>query len=502
MRKTVFLISLLLMVSGVFAQVFHEVDFDEASVELNTTVRLSCDSSGDNCPVNSWRLNWNVPDDAVITSIRDSIDRIEDYERRQESLLLTTNRGQRRTSETVEISMRMTGGAEEIHNGLYKREFSPPGFSGKRNSGYIQNSNIISGWTGYGFQPSFSQSNMTFRGTGSSRVRINFGNGNKTEYYEFFGGNPDNTSLAYEISVGMTGLIQDFKRFPVALMKPTKYEDSVVSWSSGEYVGGSFRMRKNLGDKFLPVLAHETVHGLNERELKWDQTSSTWFDEGSAKYVESMVNLKIKGLGRTSNLFGEDVEYRTTINGSQYKVTLPSKGQREELWSYYQGDRQFMKNWNPIDYSENRDFGYAYSELIIKNFVSRQNGSLRELYDKINSSVKVESNERKWDIYSEHLDLKPCKYDERERFRRCLDQINSHRYTVYRADPVHNDENFSPDPLKLPNRTGKSASIAENLTGKTEIELENLERPINHTDLFSGIQNVLDKLMSFLQRLR
>ncbi len=501
MRKLAFFILLLIMSSGVFAQVFHEVNSDTGEVELNTTVRLNCDSGAENCPVNSWRLNWNIPEEAVIKSIRDSIGQIDESDVQGETLLLTTNRGESRTSETIEISMRMTGGAEEIHKGLYKREFSLPGFSERKTSGYIRNDNIISGWTGYGFQPSFSRHNMTFRGKGSSRLRVNFGDGNKTEYYEFFGGDPENTSLAYEISVGMTGLSQDFKRFPVALMKPSKYEDSVVSWSSGEYVGGSFRMRKNLGEEFAPVLAHETVHGLNERELKWDQTSSTWFDEGTAEYVESMVHLKIKGIGRTRNLFGEDVEYRSTINGSQYRVTLPSKGDREKLWRYYQEDRDFMSDWNPMDYPENRDFGYAYSELVIKNYVARQNGSLRELYDKINPEVKVESNEEKRDMYSQYLDLTPCKYSERQRFDECLDEINSHRYTVYRAEPEYVHERFSPEPLDIPNRTDKSGSIEEDIAGAAEIELENLERPVNQGTFSSGIRKIFERLLNFIQGL-
>jgi hypothetical protein len=219
-------------------------------------------------------------------------------------------------------------------------------------------------------------------------------------------------------------------------MSPEDYSGSVVGWSSGEYVGGSFRMRDNLEDNFLPVLAHETVHGLNERELKWDSSSSTWFDEGTAKYVESMLNLHLQGKDRTRKLFGGNTTYTESRNGDLYRVTSPSAGDPERLWQYYQSDQDFMKNWNPSDFPDERSFGYAYSELVIRNYVARENGSLRKLYGKVRPRNEISSNEEKWNHISQEIDLTPCKYESRSRFDKCLEEINQYDYSVYRAENV------------------------------------------------------------------
>jgi len=502
MRKILIFLAVMAVLAPVSGEVFHEIQSDEDSAQVNTTIRMSCQDDEGQCPGNRWRLSWSLPEDAEIISIRDSLGEIEDYQKIGDQISITSNSGDRRRTETIEIAMDIQRPAEEIHKGLYKREFSLSGFRGERTSGYLQNEDIISGWTGHGFQPVFKDDNMTFRGQGSSRFRINFGEGNETEYYEFFGGNPDNTSLAYEISVGMTGLVQDFDRFPVALMRSDRYEDSVVGWSSGEYVGGSFRMRKNLGDDFLPVLAHETVHGLNDRKLKWDQTSSTWFDEGSSKYVESMVELKLDGRDRARNLFGEDVSYTERRNGTRYRITLPSKGDREALWSYYERDGDFMKYWNPGGYPDSRSFGYAYSELVIKNYVARQGGSLDELYDEIDPDRKINSSEEKWEYYSQKLDLTPCKYDERERFEDCLDEINNYEYKVYRAvSPERNVQDNGIEPIEVPNKTKEDEKVIDLGKNSTPLNDSEIYRNTVETDGFQSIVSALNSVIDYLSSL-
>lgn len=499
MRKILIFLAVLMVLAPASGQVFHEIQSDEDSAQVNTTIRLSCEDDGDQCPVNRWKLSWNLPEDAEIISIRDSLGEIDDYRKTGQQLSITSNSGDRRRSETIEIVMDIQRPAEEINKGLYKREFSLSGFRGGRTSGYLRNDNIISGWTGYGFQPVFRDDNMTFRGQGSSRFRINFGEGNETEYYEFFGGNPKNTSLAYEIAVGMTGLIQDFDRFPVALMSEEKYENSVVGWSSGEYVGGSFRMRKGLGDEFLPVLAHETVHGLNDRKLNWDQTSSTWFDEGTSKYVESMTELKLDGRDRARNLFGEDVSYTERRNGTRYRITLPSKGDRESLWDYYERDGDFMKYWNPSGYPDSRSFGYAYSELVIKNYVAHQGGSLDELYDKIDPGRKINSSDEKWNFYSQELDTTPCKYEDRERFEDCLDEINNYEYKVYRAvSPEKNIQDSGIEPIDVPNKTEeKEGNVIDLGKNSTPLNDSGIYRKTVETDGFQRVISTLNSIIDY-----
>jgi len=484
----------LICFSTASAEVFYEIDANKSSVNMNTTLELECDETSDNCPVNRWNLNWNIPQDAEVITIEDSYGEIEEYSVRNDYVSIKTNSGERRTSETVKIQMKLDRKAEHIHKGLYKRNINLAGFKDDETTGYLHNPDLISGWTGRGFLASYGKSNMTFKGTGSTSIRVNFGNGNRTEYYEFFRGSPKDTELAYEVSVGMTGLVQDFERFPVALMNPDNYEESVVGWSAGEYVAGSFRMRDDLEDQFLPVLAHETVHGLNERELKWDQTTSTWLDEGTSRYVESMVNMHLKGKDRTRKLFGEETTYTETRNGTRYRITAPSSGDPDRLWSYYQGEDDFMKKWNPHDFPEERSFGYAYSELIIRNHVAREDGSLRELYRKLNPSGKVDSNQEKWDLMSQYLDLTPCKYESREKFDECLKQINEYDYEVYRAENITKDSNaIKLTPLEVEKKPNKKY---ENI-----LRGGNINNSIKHNYSSIRYQKVLENLSNTILNL-
>lgn len=464
-KSAILFLVLTVLTSASTGEVFHEIQADRDKARLNTTLKLDCDPETSQCPVNRWRLTWDLPENAVVERIEDSNGQIQDYERQGSQVRIVTNSGQRRTSETVKISATVGEGAEKIHKGLYMRKLNLAGFAGESTQGVMKNSEIISGWTGRNFKTSFTQDNMSFSGTGSTTVRINFGTGNKARYYEFFGGKPENSSKAYEISVGMTGLTQPFQRFPVALMSPEDYENSVVEWSAGEYVGGSFRMRKNLEEEFLPVLAHETVHGLNDRQLKWDSTSSTYLDEGTAKYVESMVQLHLRGKKKARNIFGEDTVYYERRNGTRYRVTEPSSGEKEKLWSYYRENRDFMKNWNPNDYPERRNFGYAYSELIIRNYVVNTEKTLRDLYQNMDPVGEISSNQEKWDYLSRNLDMTPCRYSDRKKFENCLEKINSYNYSIYRAKNISKDTqtlNLEPLEIKKPVKQEKINFTAGN----------------------------------------
>lgn len=493
MKKFFLLFILILISATAYGQVFHEVDAGKDKAAINTTVVLECDPETSNCPVNSWKLEWTMPKNAEVKHIRDTLGEVTEYTVTGEKVQIRTNQGKRRESETVEISMMIEKDAEEIYRGLYKREFSLAGLAGSQSSGYVKAPGLVSGWMGYGSKPVFYDSNMSFATEGSTAVRVNFGNGNKSKYYEYFGIPARNSESVYEISVGMTGLVQDFQRFPVAVMAQEDYKDTVVGWSSGEYIGGSFRMRKGLGERFKPVLAHETVHGLNDRALKWDSTSKSWFDEGSAKFVEFLMQRKLYNEEKTdrppAELFGEEKRYDPNPSDDTY-YTLPPDGDREKLWNYYQNDRDFMKHWNPMQSSENRDFGYAYSELMVRNYVARMNGTLREIYPKIDPGQQIDSPEQKWKIFSQELDTTPCKYESRQKFESCLQKINNHDYRILRAqNPQPGQDQIKIQPIDVPNRTEqfsqRNTVLPENLGAqkiRTVIEqlLDRLNRVLNN----------------------
>jgi len=469
MRKLILAFSLLLLIGFTGAElqeVQYSVDADEDSAEINTSVYMSCDST-------CTGLKWSIPDNSEVLFVKNSRGEME-YEVVDGRVDIPGSRARGRESETINIGTRMEEEADEIYEGLYQRTISIPSFQGVETTGFVRNENLISGRIGFGFDYSFSDEEMRFRGKGPTNVRIKFGEGQESRYFEFFGSKPDNTESAYEVPIGVLGFQQRFARFPVAVMTGSNYDSAVNEWSSGEYVGGGIKIREpaSIEDSFIPVLAHEVVHGLNDRRLNWDQTSSSYFDEGVSKYVESLMRKKMYNEGESNRkpaeLFGEEKQYRIKRDGQRYISTVPPKGDKEVLWNYYQNDRDLMKTWSAFSSSDPdiRSFGYAYSELIVANHVARDDGSIRDLYNNLEVDRKIESPEEKWSLFSEYLDMTPCKYDDRQRFEDCLEDINNHDFPIYSAQPQQGQSGtIQIDQLEVPKRTEPSSNLHSLETG-------------------------------------
>ena len=467
MRKTGLILAVIVFVSLGSSAIVHEVDADRDSAEINTTLELDADE-----PVNSWNVNYRLPENSRIMDITDSYGEIDAYTSENDRVEFSTNSGSRRTEEFVRINYVIDREAREMGEGLYSWDFSFSGYSGQETSGTIKTEDLISGRVGYGFDVSYNQS-MKFRGDGPVRVSANFGQGEETDYFAFFGPDLENITVdemdqAYEIALGTVRYQQRSKRFPVVV--DSSYEGE--EWSAGEYISGRIALRPR--EDAMPVLVHETVHGLNDRLLAWDNTDSAWFDEGVAKHAENLARVKEDGRSRTSELFGSDVTY----SEGGYLYTLPPRGDRDRLWGYYSSDEGYMKAWAPR--RGNRDFGYAYSELIIKNHLVN-NGSITDIYQNVNPG-RVESNEEKWDLYSEYLELRPCDFESRERFNQCLDRINSHGFEVLQAEPVESTGEVKVREVKIPER-------------------EPLSRPVSTLtiqDIFTVFENLVDYLFETL----
>lgn len=494
MKKAVLIGLLIFMAGFASAEVFYEVEVDEEQVLMNTTVQLEC--NGNDCPVNRWRLSWTQPENSEILFIRDSYGAIEDYDVEGNTISMRTNRGEARHEETVQIGFRVEEPAENIYEDLHWRRFRLPSFSDRRTSGIIEVDNLISGWVSHGFRSSFESDQMEFEGHGPVNIRLNFGEGEKTEYYEFFGNRQGYTERAYEISLGTTGLVQEFERFPIAVLPDEVYDQQVNEWSAGEYIQGSIRMRESLDQSFIPVLAHETVHGLNDRELRWDRTGTTYFDEGTSMYVEFLVRNKLYNEGdidrKSSEVFGSEQTYTVERDGERYRYRIPPRGDKEELWDYYRNKDDDMKTWSP-ERHERRGFGYAYSQLMIQNFIARDNGNLRELYNDIEVEHRVDDPEEKWQIYSQHLDMEPCNYESRQRFENCLEEINSYNYPIYTGKPNRDQQTLNLERIQVPNRTVSQPTVPG-------VESEALDNFMYNFLL--GLENFLQNLTNWIYSLR
>lgn len=450
-KKYLVMFFLVLLSLSVSANVSHQIDVREDSADINSSIKMDCTD----CPVSDWQLTWRIPSGAEVLWVNGSEGEAEKVQVNGSSAVITTET-EPKDSELIKIGMRVDSRAKRIAEGLHQREFSLAGFENRTTSVTVKNPELISGWASFGFETGYEKGEMRAVGEGPVNLRMKFGDGEKTKYYEFFEyeptGKEDDT---FRLSVGTLGILQNFKRFPVGVLSDADYNLSVNKWSSGEYVSGSIRLRRSLEEDFLPVLAHEVVHGLNDRYMRWDDTKSSYMDEGIAQYLEYIQRNKRYNSGEIdigpAELFGEDKEYRIEEDGRTFVYTVKSRGNREKLWKYYQEDADYIKKWNPFDYPGERSFGYAYSELIIRNHVMK-NGSVRDIYDKMEFSSKVKDPDRKWEFYGQHLDMTPCKYSSREKFDNCLDDINSYNYPVYMSSPDINGSEIVVEELELEER--------------------------------------------------
>ena len=476
MRATLLVSLMLLFTFSGSADVSHIIDVGVENASLETRVELDCDGR---CP---GGLSWNLPDNGQLEQVEavNADIRGKDHVN-GDSMDLDFSPDIGTDKVVVLMDFSISKPAEEIHDGLYRREFSLPSFSNEETTGEVGADNLLSGKPGYGFETSYGNESMSFQGEGPAYIRIKFGDGEETGYFEYFGDNRGEMQDAYEIPRGMTGLQQDFSRFPVAVIPDEKYNRTLNRWSAGEYFDGVIRLRQSLDDReFKPVLAHEVVHGLNDRKLNWDSTDSSYIDEGTSRFVDHLVRKKMYREGKTDKkpreLFGESVRWDPE-KGDGYYRELPSRGSRDRLWLYYSNGRDLMKEWNPQESPEEwRSFGYAYSELIVRYHVM-QNNSMSEIYGIVNTENEVEDADRKWDLYADEMEMEPCKYENRSRFERCLNRVQEYDYSIYSAKPDRNHSAPQIKKVQVPEREDES-NVTDQLGTVEEVTGNLLERLI------------------------
>lgn len=450
MKKAFVFLAVILFTAVAVAEVQYEVEFDEEKVYTNVSIVSDCDQV---CPGLSWRLM----EGSKVLDVDDGSGELE-YSREDDVLSIEGERT-REENRTVKIQSVVNSSAEHVHEGLYERQISLPSFQDKKTTGVLKNPDIISGRADRSFESSFGEDRIEFRGEGPTNIIVNFGQGYSTEYFEFFGDVHEDPDDAFRLAVGTLEVGPQFERFAVSVMNEEEYMAEHESWSAGQYRSGSIKLRDDLDDNFLRVLAHETAHGLNDRKLSWDETSSSYFDEGTAEYVEFLMQKKRYREEETDigpqELFGEETQYTDTDNPNRY-YQVPPQGDKEQLWNYYRQEEDFMKYWSPAESAEHRNFGYAYSQLVIRNHI-KENGTLNEVYEEMDSLETTESYDTKWSFFSSHMDMEPCNYDSRERFEQCLDDINSFDYEINMADHDYKQGELEIDRINLPNRTRESS---------------------------------------------
>ena len=422
-------------VSG-FAE--HSVDIEGENAYINSTLGFSSEEK-----INYWRIFWEIPKDAEILSIRDTIGEIENYTVNGRSLKITTNKGEKRRNDTLEIRMKVKDVVREKYSPLKTATLSFSGFKGDETKCSVEVDGLISGSFSRNFEASFQGDEMFLKGKGPFNLKIAFSEeGTRYEHFVMF--QDYNVSLAdkfYPYVVSVTGIKPPFDRFPVIVLPDSEYQDTVGNWSAGVYRRGGliFIKKSEMESKTnTSMLIHEAAHGFNEQVMRWDFTNSSYFDEGVAKYLEYLVDKKLEI--RQPEIFGESVLFEE--NGDRYK--LPPRMKPEDLWDYYRLENDFMLDWNPRE--SNRNFGYAYSELMIRNYVLK-NGydSLHPVYKKLGKvSGTVRLPETKYKVIKNAMPggLKPCYYGDKEKLEKCLEKVNNQTPEVPVLEESVENEDF------------------------------------------------------------
>lgn len=458
-----------------FATVGYDIHYLDNS--LNMTASILLKSAED---VDIYNLTWSVPKNSYVVSIEDESGPIKSYSVDKSTLSFITNADPDKRNELIKIRL--------IQNNIFNYTFYPfgffdinlPSFENEDTIAVINTSNIITTFTPFKFSIE-SDGDLRLEGKGPLSFRSYTGSAKENGYYYTFSDNDITESNEnYGLVAGTIGIIPFYTKFPLLIDSEDQYNDIAESYSAGTYRSGGLIIVKDT-DNINPVILHETTHAYNNQIMSWKESKGSWFDEGTAQYVEWLADIKLKQ--RVPSLFGSDIKY---IQGS-YIYTLKSHGDREMLWDYYQGKNRFISSWTPED--SNRDFGYALSELIIRKFVM-DNGpeALHKVYEKLSQFDHTVVSNKEFDDTLD-IDMMPCYNENKQEFEKCLDDINKFEPRILSySGSIENKK--SSTTIKSFEETYGSFEYLKN---QTKTEIQNTSK-----DLLSSI---IDAILLFLKNL-
>lgn len=439
----------LLALSISFAQasdVFYEVNDTSEGYNLSTTIQLECDEDSAGCPTSRWSLSWDKPENSEVLLVENNYGEIDSYRTDNGLLTVESSEGSRTNNQTFRMVFKVEEDREGLGGSLERRPLNLPGYAGSKTSGKVRADDFLTASASSGTKTGLDNGSLAFESEGPLNLRLNFGDGEELAGYSYFANVPLNETtsrMAYETALGVTSTKPKYNFYPVVIKSPEVYQAEHGLWSSGEYSEGVITIRDDLDDRTTAVLAHETVHAINHEAFEWSRSESAYIDEGLATYTEFLVNKRMYREELTDNmppqLFGESIEYTERQGSDIIRYELPPQGDKEQLWHYYEENQSFMKQWHPKQ-EENREFGYAYSQLIIRNYV-KNGGDLNTLYQEFKDIEREFGNEEdKWNTLDEVVDLEPCNYDSREQFDSCIKEINDYDYEILVGDSFDQDD--------------------------------------------------------------
>lgn len=455
-----------------------------------------------NEPVNYWETSWGVPAEASIMAVRDTQGSIEDYTRQGDQIAFETNRGDARTKELVTVVYRDPDVvSRSFDGGLSLVEMQLSGFDTEQTQVRVSTGKeLLAESHPFGFRYSMDEHGVNYSGTGPVNLQFTMGpDGEQYDHYALFGdGSLAEADDLYWVVSAVTGFSPTVNKYPVVVLPDAEYDQTVDQWSAGQYrSGGLIFIRKSVleEDAGAAVVLHEVTHAFNEHALRWWTADRAWFDEGVAKYVEWLVTEK-KDVPQ-AEIFGDRVTWRC---GQRQRCYYEPRGTPDDLWNYYQEDRSFMYSWSPQTAStaEQRVFGYAFSELVVRNVIRQQGAdALHPVYNNllaIDTRMKDSRAATNRILDYMNTDFAPCQYKSRDQFEQCLDTVNAMAAEI--PDPVGPEagEKVAIEPINRTQYQPEQGGAGE------ELVIEDLTNPETGrraaSNLFTFLSGLIDWMRS------
>lgn len=421
----------LLVIPSARAITSYDITVQGSDILTNVTFELYTSSPEEK--VNYWTTAFSLPTGSQILAVADSKGPIATYNMSEDDVLIETNKGGLKEKEVVTLVFKTNNVIDHSYAPLKRLNLSLAAFGDSRPDvpdeqtfAIVHVDDVISYLPSLGFVS--QEDELTFAGEGPLSFTIWFGDGKKTKHFVVSGeANLSVVEGLFGLIPAVTGFLPEYERFPLAILPDHRYDREINEWSEGQFRSGLIVVRASAVEKdtFPAILLHETTHAVNERALRWDRTQISWFDEGVAQYIEFLVNQQLKV--KQSEVFGKPVKW---VEGSKI-YSLPSRSSNEELWNYYQTGKTFMNTWNP-DAPATREFGYAFSELLIRDYIIN-GGDLHAIFGSLldqeeSIDTPKDRNALIWSLLE--TDFLPCFSSNKDAFDACLKKANAYQAPV------------------------------------------------------------------------
>jgi hypothetical protein len=463
MKKLEILLIALIFIPISSSLTIYNITLKDQKIYVNVTFSLKSEEKYD-----VWRISWEIPQEYEIISVSDDVGPVS-FNTYNGYIYFETNR--LRTNERViNVQYFLKNSISKEYDPLNKVSLQLSGFPNEKTIVNVYLPGLISGDASYNFTEYFQDNFAQFVGYGPTDIVLFYSfSGREYNNYLLFG--PADLKVAdemFSLVTNITGMPKPYKRFPVVVLKDADFEKQVQPWGSASHMRGGLILLKNSvanGPYNASTILHETTHGINAKVLKWNQVEATWFEEGTGSFIEYLANQKL-GL-KQGELFGEN---KVIKQGSE-RIVIKSRGNKEMLWDYYRQGKDFMYYWSPSD-DATRDFGYAFSELVIRYSIQK-NGidKIKEAYRKLSQvSEPVKDPIKSTNIILSALDsnFMPCYSVDRIRFEQCLKEINEQQLVVPMNSPISRNQSIFNDTIEI--KTINEKNLTENATSQARKE--------------------------------